>query len=209
MTERSHPWIGYVQKIKAISQIGKTYTRDPFDMERYEQLEEIAHEMIALLVNMNIAAVDKCFLPESGYMTPKIDLRAGVFKEDRILLVRERSDGRWSLPGGWADVSESPSEGVVREVREESGFIVSNPRLVALIDRQHHEYVPVYMQHIYKAFFLCDYVEGEPVPNTEISEIGFFPLNELPELSTERVLEKDIVRLYEYYKGLNTSVCVD
>lgn len=196
-----HPWVSFVQRIKAISQIGKTYTKDVYDLERYEQLEQIAHEMIALLVQSNISAVDRCFLPEIGYMTPKVDLRGGVFRDGKILLVQEKADGRWSLPGGWADVSESPTEGVVREIREETGLIVTNPRLVALVDRSCHNYQPVYMHHIYKGFFLCDYVGGELAPNHEIADVAFFDEDDLPPLSLERVLEKDITRMFRFYDG--------
>lgn len=204
-----HPWINFAQRVKAIAQIGKNYTKDPYDRERYLQLEEISHEMISTLVNANITAVDQCFLPEGGYVTPKVDLRAGVFKDDKILLVKKCADGRWSLPGGWADASESPTQGVIRKVREKTGLIVDNPRLVALVDRQLHEYEPAYLQHIYKVFFLCDLAGGEPEPSQDVLEMDFFSLDDLPELSVERVLPKDITRLTNYYNGIDTSVYMD
>ncbi|MDN3685246.1 NUDIX hydrolase N-terminal domain-containing protein [Vibrio sinaloensis] len=149
------PWLNWAKQIKAIAQAGETYGRDKYDLERYQQLDDIAHQMFAYLSDAPVAAVEKLFIPESGYPTPKIDLRAGVIKDGKILLVREREDDCWTLPGGWGDVCETPKQGVVREVLEESGFVVDNPRLIAVKDRAVHPYQPEYPFHIYKLFFSC------------------------------------------------------
>ncbi len=202
-------WIEWTKRIKAISQIGKTYAKDPYDLERYNQLEGLSHEMFASLADAPVGRVDHFFIPEVGYATPKVDFRGAIFRDDTVLLVRERSDNRWTLPGGWADVCESPSEGVVREVFEESGYRVARPRLAAIIDRNRHDYVPKRPDHIYKLFFVCDLEGGAPAPNLEISDVSFFSVNDLPELSIDRVLPADIDRLWAFHSGLVTGVYVD
>lgn len=203
------PWLNWAKQIKAIAQAGETYGRDKYDLERYQQLDHIAHQMFAHLSDAPVAAVEKLFIPESGYPTPKIDLRAGVIKDGKILLVREREDDCWTLPGGWGDVCETPKQGVVREVLEESGFVVENPRLIAVKDRAAHNYQPEYPFHIYKLFFLCDFVSGEPTTNIEISEIDFFLPEQLPELSQGRVLPEDIAMIFDYFRCPDKAIYVD
>ncbi|MGO2011803.1 NUDIX hydrolase [Pseudoalteromonas sp.] len=202
-------WLHWTKQIKAISQAGKTYGKDGYDLERYQQLEEISHQMLASLAEQPVSKVDNLFIDECGYPTPKVDLRAGVINDNKILLVRERTDNRWSLPGGWADVNEAPKEGIIREVLEESGYHVSNPQFIALKDRALHPYKPVSVQHIYKLFFICDFVGGEPTVNLEVSEIGFFSLDNLPELSTGRVLAEDIAMLFEYQQNPGKPTYID
>lgn len=202
-------WIDWIRQIKAISQIGKTYTQDPHDMGRYEQLGEIAHEMLARVAEAPLGRIENFYLPEEGYATPKVDLRAGVFDGNSILLVREREDGCWTLPGGWADVCETPIQGIIREVREESGFIVDNPRLIAIKDRDRHPYLPRRPDHIYKLFFLCELVGGSAAESIETSEVGFFRLSDLPELSIGRTLPDDIARLWLHHSGERNTVYVD
>ncbi len=209
MTSPSTPWPAWAKRIKALSQTGLTYARDPFDQGRYKELEHIAHEMIAHLSEATIEETTRFFLPDRGYPTPKTDLRGGVFRDGKILLVRERSDGKWSLPGGWADVNESPTEGIMREIREESGYEAARPRLVAVVDRSLHAYEKQFPFHVYKLFFLCELTGGESCPDIEISETGFFSLDALPELSLERVLPGDLERLERFSKGLESTVYVD
>jgi len=203
------PWLNWAKQIKAIAQAGETYGKDKYDLERYKQLDEIAHQMFTHLSDSPIEAVEKLFIPESGYPTPKIDLRAGVIKDGKILLVREREDDCWTLPGGWGDVCETAKQGVVREVLEESGFVVNNPRLVAVKDRAVHKYQPEYPFHIYKMFFVCDFVSGEPTTNIEISEIDFFAPDQLPQLSQGRVLHEDIAMIFEYFYHPDKAVYCD
>jgi ADP-ribose pyrophosphatase YjhB (NUDIX family) len=168
--------LNWAKQLQAIAQAGKTYSKDKFDLERFDQIANISHQMFSRLSDSPIENIQQLFIPETGYPTPKVGLRAGIIEKGKILLVRERDDDCWTLPGGWADVCETPSQGVVREVFEESGFVVDNPRLIAIKDRSVHPYKPVYPHHIYKLFFLCSLVSGEPKENIEISEIGFFPL---------------------------------
>ncbi|MFC1819864.1 NUDIX hydrolase [Thermodesulfobacteriota bacterium] len=201
-------WIEWVKQIKAITQIGISYTKDEYDSERYEQLSRIAHQMIAKLADAPLNKVDNFFIPDKGYATPKVDLRDGIIRENKILLARERSDGKWTLPGGWADTCESASEGIIREVFEETGYEIEIDRLIAIRDRSLHPYKPQYPDHIYKMFFLCDLVGGESKTNLEISEIDFFTRDELPPLSEGRVLSQDIDIVFDYYKnGNNIPLC--
>jgi len=140
------------------------------------------------------------------HATPKVDVRGAVFQAHRVLLVRERSDGLWTLPGGWADVGESPAEAVVREIREESGFETQVCKLVALYDRNKHAHPPM-LFHVYKAFFLCDLVGGSASPSLETSEVAFFGWKDISHLSTARVTVRQIERLFAHHanRGLPTE----
>jgi ADP-ribose pyrophosphatase YjhB (NUDIX family) len=202
-------WIEWSKQIKAIAQIGMSYTKDQYDLERYNQLTEISHQMIGKLADAPKGKVDNFFVPDNGYATPKVDLRAGIIKDNKILLAKERSDERWSLPGGWADVGESPTEGIKREVFEETGYKVIVQRLIAIKDRNLHPYKPQYAHHVYKLFFLCDLIGGHAKENIEISEVAFFKQNGLPQLSEVRVLKQDIQMMFEYLGNKNLPVFCD
>ncbi|WP_070964380.1 NUDIX hydrolase [Vibrio sonorensis] len=204
-----NPWLDWAKQLQAISQTGHAYSKDDYDLERFTQIGDIAHQMFAELSDTPVEKVKNLFISESGYPTPKVDLRAAVIKDGQILLVREREDGRWTLPGGWADVCETPSQGVVREVFEESGLVVDNPRLIAIKDRAVHDYTPVFAFHIYKFFFLCNYVSGEPTSNIEVSEVGYFSPNNLPPLSESRVLESDIETAFSCHNNPSVQVYID
>ena len=193
------PWLKWIRRLQAIAQNGLAFSTDPFDRERYEELRSIAGEMLASSSGMDPARAYQILGAEEGYATPKMDVRGGVFREDRILLVREKSDDLWTLPGGWADVGESPSAAVEREIREESGFATRVAKLVALYDRNKHEHPPM-LFHVYKAFFLCDIVGGSAAQSLETSETGFFPRDALPELSRPRVTMRQIDRLFAHFR---------
>lgn len=202
-------WMKWAKQLQALSQAGQAYSKDKFDLERFDEIASISHQMVAQLADTSVEKVEQLFVPEAGYPTPKVDLRAGVIKDGKILLVREREDGCWTLPGGWADVCETPSEGVIREVLEESGYHVGQPKLVAIKDRDVHPYLPKFPQHIYKMFFLCTFESGQPQTNIEISDIGFFALDELPPLSQSRVLKSDIEFMFKRFKHPESEVLVD
>ena len=210
---QENPWIDWVEKIRAIAQTGIAYSegdeRAKFDLERYHQLRTIAHEMTALLTEAPRSKVDNYFLPDKGYTTPKLDLRAGVFEDGKILLVKERSDGCWALPGGWADVCEPPSAGVEREVLEESGYRARARKLVAVRDVHRHAYHPRNPHHIYKMLFLCQLEGGEARSNIEISDIDFFPLDQLPELSGGRTIAEDIHLLKTHLDDISLPTVFD
>jgi len=204
-----NPWVEWAKQIKAIAQIGLTYTKDPFDRERYNQLSDISHQILASLADAPKGKIDNFFIPDNGYATPKVDLRAGIFQGDKILLAKERSDGRWTLPGGWADVGESPTDGIIREVYEETGYHVDVRRLIAIKDRNLHPYKPQYPHHIYKLFFLCNSIGGEAKKNIEISEVGFFKLSRLPQLSEGRVIKPDVEMMFQYHEDDHLPIYCD
>ncbi len=163
-----------IREIQAIAQTGLHYAQDPYDRQRYTRLREISYLLIRELSTADLSAIEHFFIPEKGYATPKIDLRACIIQAGKVLLVRERSDGKWTLPGGWADQNESPREGIVREVKEESGYDVDIKGLYAIKDRDRHAYTPKYPVSIYKLFFTASIVGGSPRDNVEVSEIDFF-----------------------------------
>jgi len=146
-------WLDWIQRLQAIAQTGLTYAADPYDVERYEQLREIAAEIAAAHSDTEFERISGLFADQAGYATPKVDVRGAVFRDDMILLVKERSDGGWTLPGGWADVGDSPGDAVVREIAEESGYQTRVVKLLALYDRNKHGHPP-YPFHAYKIFFL-------------------------------------------------------
>lgn len=190
------PWLDWVQKIQAIAQNGLTFSKNPFEIERYEQLRALAAEIAENFSQESGREVQRLFSKENGYATPKIDVRGVVFQDDRILLVKERLDGKWTLPGGYADVGESAAENVVREVLEESGFRVRATRLLAVYDRNKHPHEP-FIFHLYKMFFLCEIIERTVLNSIETTEAEFFSPENLPELSTPRVTAAQIKRMFE------------
>jgi ADP-ribose pyrophosphatase YjhB (NUDIX family) len=193
----THPkWLQWAQRLQSISQAGLTYARDPFDRERFEQIQTIAAELVAAGLRQPIENVQAWLRAEAGYATPKVDVRTAVFQQDRILLVRETSDGCWSVPGGWADVGESAAEVAAREVREESGYQVRITRLLAVYDKAKHDH-PTSLWYVYKLFFLGELTGGAPLVSHETDAVAWFARSELPELSTERVSADQIARLFE------------
>ena len=195
----NHKWLEWVKKLQAIAQNGLTYTENPFDVERYKSLRAIAAEIMATYSNVEPSYVVDLFAREVGYATPKVDVRGAVFRDDTILLVREREDGCWALPGGWADVGDSPSEVVVREIYEESGYHTRAIKLLAVYDRDRHGHPPL-SHYVYKLFFQCELVSGSPSPSIETDEVAFFGENEIPQLSLGRVVPEQVARVFQHYR---------
>jgi ADP-ribose pyrophosphatase YjhB (NUDIX family) len=195
-------WLLWAREIQALAQTGLSFTRDKYDRERYLQLRALAARIMAEYAGVEVQHVAALFGEQSGYATPKLDVRGAVFRDGRLLMVRETADsGRWTLPGGWADVNESPTECVAKEVREESGFEVRVDKLAAVWDRARHPHEPPYAFHIWKLFFLCSIVGGEARSGLETSEVAFFAEDELPaDLSTSRVLHAQLRRMFEHMR---------
>ncbi len=192
-------WLEWAQKLQAIAQTGLTYAKDPFDIERYESIRQIAAEiMVAGTESSEITPILDLFKIHRGYATPKVEVRAAVISDGQVLLVKEKEDGCWTLPGGWADVGDPPSVAVIHEVKQESGYDVTVRKLAALYDRNLHGHPP-YPFHSYKAFFLCDLVGGSPIgPNHETLDVGFFAEDEIPPLSLIRVTPQQITHLFDH-----------
>ena len=188
-------WMEWARALQAISQTGKHYAENEYQRERYEQVGRIAAEMLAHHSTLTRDEALELDAEEFGYATPKVDVRGVVFRDDEVLLVREIADeGRWTVPGGWADVNETPSLAVSREVAEESGYEVRPVKLLAVYDREKQGHVPPYPHHIYKLFFLCEITGGAPETDHETSGVGFFDVDDLPELSVARVTEAQLKR---------------
>ena len=173
------------RRLQAIAQAGIHYANNSFDMQRYEELRELSVQLAAQISDSEPDKIRNLFTGETGFQTPKVDIRAVVLKEGKVLLVRERSDGRWSLPGGFADINYSPAEVAEKEVAEEAGLEVKVNRLLAIVDTDRHNFPPLEF-HFYKFIILCDLIGGELHSSEETEEAAFFDPDNLPELSVQR-----------------------
>lgn len=189
-------WLELLNKMTCLAQTGLYYTKDVYDKERYEQLIIYIQELLKLK-NHNTTDFKKNIMEDIGYATPKLDVRAVVFQNNKILLTREVDDGLWSLPGGWADVGYSASENAVKEVVEETGIHVEVKQLLALTDRRKHPHPPMFL-HVYKAFFLCEIIGGELSSSIETTEAKYFGIDELPDISEARVTREQIKNFFKY-----------
>ncbi len=197
------------QRIRALSQTGLVYSDNEYNTERYEELFHLSNSITALVTNNEVSVIEGCYRVADDYVTPKIDVRAVVFNDkNEILLVQERADGGWAIPGGWADVGYSPNEIAVKEVREETGLNVEPIRLLAVLDKrcQNHPPAPHYA---YKIFILCRLIDGEFTSTFDILDKGFFKQDEIPPLSEERTLKSQIDLMYEYKNNPEKKAIVD
>ncbi|MFC5449493.1 NUDIX hydrolase [Paenibacillus aestuarii] len=203
------PWLDWAKQIQAISQAGLTYAKDGYDLERYEALRSISVEMMSHFTDTPVDKVAELFAGETGYATPKVDIRAVVLHEDKLLLVRERADGAWSLPGGWADIGLTPSEIAVKETKEEAGYDVRPVRLLAVLDKSRHAHPPS-PYHVYKIFILCELVGGEALEaGLETTGVGFFAESALPPLSVERNTAEQLGRMFTLARSSTPDVLLD
>ncbi|HEY4211036.1 MAG TPA: NUDIX hydrolase [Steroidobacteraceae bacterium] len=187
----------WARKVAAIAQTGQHFTTDPFDRDRYEKLQALVDKLLADELQRPLQDIQALWPAEKGYITPKVAVRGGVFKDGRILLVRETSDGKWCLPGGWVDVNDSPSQAVEREIFEESGYRAKAISLAGLQDRRRHPQPPS-LFHNYVALFVCDLLSGSPKPSVETDAIDFFSRDALPELSLARMHPSQIELLFRH-----------
>lgn len=181
----------WAQEIFSLSQSGLTYSGNEYDIERYKRLQEITAEMISSQSELEKESVLESFSMQAGYITPKVDVRGAVIRDGKILLIQERADDRWAMPGGWADLGNSPASVAEREVWEESGYRVKAEKVVAVIDANRIE--PFEFYHAYKIIFLCTLLDGEPRTSYETLAVDFFEPNQLPPLSIYRTNE-DMIR---------------
>jgi len=192
-------WHLWASRLRAIAQNGRAYARDPFDLDRYREVGRIGGEMMAEGLGAEPARLARLFERETGYATPKLSVRGAAFLDGRLLLIRERTDERWSLPGGWADTGESPAGNVVKEIEEESGFVTRAAKLLAVWDNWRHDHLPLHPYNVYTLVFGCEILGGEARTSVETSAVGFFGPDELPALSTSRVTEAQIARLFAHH----------
>lgn len=187
MNHQKPLWFAWAQEIFSLSQSGLTYSLNEYDRERYKRLQEITAEMISCQSIVSKESVLDSFSMQAGYITPKVDVRGAVIRDGKILLIQERADGNWAMPGGWADLGNSPASVAEREVWEESGFRVKAEKVVAVIDANRLE--PMEFYHAYKIIFLCQLLDGEPRTSYETLAVDFFDLDHLPPLSVYRTNE--------------------
>lgn len=194
-------WLKWAIEIQSLAQAGLAYTNNVYDIERYERLREISAEMIASKSNINLEKAKELFCNETGYQTPKIDTRAVIFKNNKILLTHE-NNGTWSLPGGWCDVLESVKTNTIKEVKEETGLDVETVKIIAIQDRNKHN-KPIYAYGVCKVFVLCNILGGEFTKNIETTEIKYFSLEELPENLAEEKTNKEQIEMC--FKAFNSE----
>nr|WP_288546218.1 NUDIX hydrolase [uncultured Blautia sp.] len=206
--DKNKQWIDLIVELQSLAQAGLTYGRDVYDKERYERIRDISAEMMANISDMPPETVKGLFCNETGYQTPKIDTRAAIFKDDKILLVHE-NNGTWSLPGGWCDVNVSVTENTIKEVREEAGLDVIVKSVIAVQDREKHN-LPVYAYRICKIFMLCSVIGGNFEENIETTGFDYFTEDELPELAGEKNNKEQIKMCFDAYRaGDNWKIFFD
>lgn len=201
------PWLTWAVEIQSIAQCGLAYTDNVYEMERYERLRDIAAEMLSYKTDIPKDKVKTLFCNEEGYQTPKLDTRAAIFKDNKILLVHEKN-GTWSMPGGWVDVLESIASNTVKEVREEAGLNVEVERVIAIQDRNRHN-VPVYAYGVCKVFLLCNVTGGSFIENIETTGYDYFTLEALPHLAEEKCNKEQIEMCFQAYADENWKVQFD
>jgi ADP-ribose pyrophosphatase YjhB (NUDIX family) len=184
MMTNSPKWLAWAREIFSLSQAGITYSGNDYDIQRYKRLQEISAEILASQSELSMAAILQSFSIQCGYATPKIDVRGAVIRDGKILLVRERADEKWAMPGGWGDIGDAPAAMVAREVWEESGFRVNVDKLVGVYDA--NRFQPLEFYHVYKLIFMCSITSGQATPSLETLDVDFFELDNLPPLSEIR-----------------------
>lgn len=204
---KNEKWLEWAVLLQSIAQAGLFYGKDPYDAERYEQIRSIAAEMISYKTDIPMEKVRDLFCNETGYQTPKLDTRAVIFKDNKILLVKE-NDGLWSLPGGWVDVNLSVKENVIKEVREEAGLNVTAERVIAIQDREKHNR-PIYAYKICKIFILCSVIDGKFEQNIETVESGYFAMEELPALSEDKTTLEQVKMCFDAYHAKHWETLVE
>ena len=204
---QNEKWLQWAVELQSLAQAGLFYGKDNFDIERYERIREIAAEMISYKSEIPPDKVKDLFCNETGYQTPKLDTRAAIFKDDKILLVKEKN-GTWSLPGGWVDVDISVKENTIKEVKEEAGLDVTADMVIAVQDREKHN-LPVYAYKVCKIFVLCSVIGGNFEENIETVDSRYFGLEELPSLATEKNNEEQIAMCFEAYHTENWKTLFD
>lgn len=209
MGEKRLPhWLQWAREIQALSQNGLSYSESHYNLQRFQRLTEIAAEILKRQTKLKKGQIFEDFKLQTGYATPKVDVRGAVIRDKKILLVQERSDNHWCMPGGWADVGVPPSEMVKREVWEESGFNVTVRKVIGLYDANTSG-IPLEFYHAYKIVFLCKIIGGQAHPSDETMAVDFFTFEDLPPLSIERTNRKHLMEVMAHLESPNRSTAFD
>jgi ADP-ribose pyrophosphatase YjhB (NUDIX family) len=207
MNSQTSKWIDWAREIFSLSQSGLTYSQNEYDLDRYKRLQAITAEMIASESAITKESALESFSMQAGYITPKVDVRGAVVRDGKILLIQERADDKWAMPGGWADLGNSPASVAEREVWEESGYRVKAEKVVAVIDANRIE--PFEFYHAYKLIFLCRLLDGEPRISYETLAVDFFDPNHLPPLSVYRTDESMVQEVFAHVENPNRATAFD
>ena len=209
MQNKGNELITLAQRIRAMSQTALTYSSNEYEIERCKELIEISERITSIVSGISEEEISVCFSPIKEYVTPKVDIRAVIFNEkDEILLVKEKADGRWALPGGWSDVGFTPTEIVVKEAKEETGFDVRVIRMLAILDKRCYNH-PTSTFYVYKLCFLCEITGGDDALTFDILDRGFFALDNLPPLSLDRIMPEQIFLLDKLRRSPDSKVYCD
>jgi len=200
-------WLELARELQAMAQTGLTYTQNDYDIHRYQRLLEISAEITARYTSLEKEPILERFSIQSGYATPKVDVRGAIVRDGKILLVQEKVDGNWSMPGGWADVGDLPSATAEREVWEESGFKAKAEKVIAVYDA--NRMPPMELFHAYKIIFLCSILDGEPTPSDETTAVDFFDPDHLPPLSSERTNERMVREVFAHVADRGRATAFD
>ncbi|OGB62293.1 MAG: ADP-ribose pyrophosphatase [Caldithrix sp. RBG_13_44_9] len=204
----NYDWLEFSKKLQSIAQAGLAYSTNKYDIERYQQVRNLSLEIMSHFTQVKMDHLIDLFSNEKGYQTPKVDIRGVVFKENKILMVKEEIDGNWSLPGGWAEVGLSPGEMAVKEIKEESGYDTRPKRILAVLDKNKHSH-PLSPYHTYKIFIECEIIGGQQKPGIETTAVGFFEQNNLPDLSVERNTREQIDIIFGFLANQKRQVLFD
>ena len=200
-------WLDWAVELQALAQAGLFYSKDVYDVERFQRIRDIAAEMLVSPSGLPVDQIRNLFCNETGYQTPKLDTRAAVFQNDKILLVQE-NNGLWSLPGGWVDVDLSVGENAVKEVKEEAGLDVQTKQMIAVQDRKKHN-PEIYAYNICKVFILCDLLSGSFRENSETIAIGYFSMDDLPPLSENKTTREQVQMCFDAYRAEHWKTVFD
>jgi len=195
-------WLDWAREIQALAQTGLAFAPNHYEKERSTRLIELSAEIIEAHTNLKAKDISKILMEQPGYATPKVDVRAAIIKDNKILLVKEIADGKWSMPGGWMDVGDFPAKAAERETKEESGFIVKATKLIGAFDANRSGR-PIEFFHAVKLIYLCEILGGKPTVSSETSEVKFFELNELPSLSENRTNGRHIDEIVKHLNNPN------
>lgn len=201
-------WLEWAKQLQAISQAGLAYSKDVYDLERFELIRDLSTEILEQYTEVDKTLIKDLFANETGYATPKVDVRAVVFKDDKILMVKEIADEAWALPGGWGDIGLTPSEVAVKEVQEEAGLEVKAVKLLGIFDKKCHPHPPS-PYHVYKIFIQCEIIGGHPKEGIETSAVDFFAENDLPPLSVARNTNSQIEVSFKHLHNSAEEVYLD
>ncbi|CAZ95481.1 NUDIX hydrolase [Zobellia galactanivorans] len=198
-----------IKRIKALAETGLVYAEDEYNRERYTELKQLALELLASVADKPLSVLDDFYMPVTDYPTPKVDVRGLVLNEkNQILMAKESVDGKWTIPGGWAEVGYSPSACIMKEIEEETGLITNVVRLMAVYDKQSHPHPPQPF-YVYKLCFLCRLSGGKLIPGFDMRGAAFFDIDDLPEISKDRILVSQLKQLHAMAIENKTEVYFD